>query len=146
MSSSSRPAATTRIRVVAGAIIRHQTVLIAQRARSADQAGLWELPGGKVQTNESDGDALVRELEEELGIQVSVTGELGISDYDYPHICIRLVGLTATLISGHPEAREHHAIRWVGPDELQHLQWSPADIPLLGVLESHLRSLPSEPT
>ena len=146
MSSSSRPAATTRIRVVAGAIIRHQTVLIAQRARSADQAGLWELPGGKVQTNESDGDALVRELEEELGIQVSVTGELGISDYDYPHICIRLVGLTGTLISGHPETREHQAIRWVGPDELQQLQWSPADIPLLGVLESHLRSLPSEPT
>ena len=129
-----------RIRVVAGAIIRNQTVLVAQRARSANQAGLWELPGGKVQANESDSDALVRELQEELGVQVSITGELGISDYDYPQICIRLVGLVGQLETGQPEAREHHAIRWVGPDELRQLQWSPADIPLLGPLEERLRS------
>ena len=140
MSSSSHSSSKPRIRVVAGAIIRNQKVLVAQRVRSADQGGLWELPGGKVRGQESDGEALIRELQEELGIQISITGDLGVTDYDYPQISIRLVGLTGSLDSGEPEAREHHAIRWVGPNELNSLQWSPADIPLLEPLVRTLQS------
>mgnify|MGYP003955147561 CR=1 FL=1 len=141
MPSTPKSSEPLRIRVVAGAIIRNGAVLVAQRARSAEQAGLWELPGGKVQRGESDAMALVRELQEELGITVAVTGLLGVSDHDYPAISIRLIGLCGHILSGEPQAREHSAIQWIGPDELKTLSWSPADVALLEPLEVWLRSI-----
>ncbi|WP_264001008.1 NUDIX domain-containing protein, partial [Mycolicibacterium gadium] len=63
--------------VVAGALISGATLLVAQRQRPPELAGLWELPGGKVATGESEADALARELREELGVDVVVGERLG---------------------------------------------------------------------
>ena len=138
VSAGSRP--DHRIRVVAGAVIRGEQVLVAQRARGSQRGSLWELPGGKVFPQESDGQALIRELDEELGIAVAITGLLGCSDYDYPDVCIRLVGLSCRLVSGEPEAREHAQIRWLCAEELSELDWAPADVPLIEPLMALLRS------
>jgi 8-oxo-dGTP diphosphatase len=140
MPASDRTPPAPRIRVVAGAVIRGEQVLVARRPRGSQRGNLWELPGGKVAPGENDGQALLRELEEELGIQVAITGLLGGSDYDYPDVSIRLVGLSCRLVSGEPIAREHAEIRWLGSPDLQALDWAPADIPLLEPLRALLSS------
>ena len=111
--------------VVAGALIEGGRLLVAQRARPPELAGLWELPGGKVVPGESDAVALIRELREELGADVSVGARLGID-----------VELSATMtlrayrvhrIGGSVQAHDHRALRWVSSVELWALAWVPAD-------------------
>ena len=122
------------IRVVAGAILSNGRVLAAQRADNSDQGGLWELPGGKVETAESDHAALIRELQEELGVTVVVTDFLAESVHAYPNKTIHLVAFRCKISSGIPTAREHNALRWLGIDELERVSWAPADQPFLPAL------------
>jgi 8-oxo-dGTP diphosphatase len=111
--------------VVAGALIRGATLLVAQRDRPPDLAGLWELPGGKVAHGESDADALVRELDEELGVEVTVGARLGADVELGEAMTLRAYLVTQTSGSVHP--RDHRALRWVTADELDALDWVPAD-------------------
>jgi 8-oxo-dGTP diphosphatase len=111
--------------VVAGALISGGKLLVAQRARPPELAGLWELPGGKVAAGESDEAALARELDEELGVEVSVGARLG---GDIPlNDATALRAYVVTLISGMLGAHDHRAIKWVTADELDELPWVPAD-------------------
>ncbi|MCT7367070.1 (deoxy)nucleoside triphosphate pyrophosphohydrolase [Mycolicibacterium llatzerense] len=114
----------TDVIVVAGALIADAKLLVAQRNRPPELAGLWELPGGKVAPGESDEQALARELQEELGVEVTVGKKLG---EDVP--LSGTVTLRAYLVSTNdaPHAHDHHAVRWVGTDELDELPWVPAD-------------------
>ncbi len=116
-----------RIRVVAGAIEEAGQVLCAQRGPDQRHPGLWELPGGKVEPGESDAQALSRELREELGVEVVVGSYLGTSIHDYPDLAIELVAYNCILYSGRPESVEHAEVRWVSPDQLNLLEWAPAD-------------------
>jgi 8-oxo-dGTP diphosphatase len=124
--------------VVGGAVIADGRLLIAQRCRPPELAGRWELPGGKVSAGESDADALVRELDEELGVTVAVgrqlAGEVALSEDTV------LRAYLATLLDGVPEPRDHRALRWVTTAELDAVDWVPADrlwVPeLAGVLTS----------
>ncbi len=127
------------LRVVAAALVRDGRLLAARRALDAAQGGLWELPGGKVEAGESDADALVRELEEELGVRVAVHQELAESLHHYPTKSILLVALRCSLDEGEPVAHEHAELRWVGRWELDSLTWAPADIPLLDAVAPLLR-------
>lgn len=111
--------------VVAGALISDGALLVAQRNRPPELAGLWELPGGKVAVGESDADALARELLEELGIEVTVGARLG-QDVTLPSGMI-LRAYLATVASGNPHPHDHQALRWVTVDELEALAWVPAD-------------------
>lgn len=110
--------------VVAGALIADARLLVAQRNRPPELAGLWELPGGKVAPGETDAQALARELHEELGVTVTVGEKLGgdvpLSD---------TVTLRAYRVSTDdaPHAHDHHAVRWVSAAELDDLPWVPAD-------------------
>jgi 8-oxo-dGTP diphosphatase len=111
--------------VVAGALISGGALLVAQRNRPPELAGLWELPGGKVAAGESDADALARELFEELGIEVAVAGRLG-DDVALPNgMTLRAFLVTAPEATPHPH--DHRALRWVSADELTDLNWVPAD-------------------
>jgi 8-oxo-dGTP diphosphatase len=111
--------------VVAGALLSGGTLLVAQRERPPELAGLWELPGGKVAAGESDADALVRELEEELGVDVTVGARLGHDVALHDSMTLRAYLVTQT--GGSVQARDHRALRWVTADELDGLAWVPAD-------------------
>ncbi|MCZ0730386.1 (deoxy)nucleoside triphosphate pyrophosphohydrolase [Mycolicibacterium iranicum] len=111
--------------VVAGALIEDGALLVAQRNRPPELAGLWELPGGKVAPGESDESALARELHEELGVHVTVGNRIGGD-----------VALSATTslrayvvvrAGGELTPHDHRALRWVRAGDLDGLRWVPAD-------------------
>lgn len=123
--------------VVGAAIVRDGRVLAARRTFPAEAAGRWELPGGKVEAGETPEAALVREIGEELGCAVTVTGwlpgEVAIGDR---HV---LTVATATLEAGDPHPHEHDEVRWLGPAELGDVDWLEPDRPFLPHLAAHLR-------
>jgi 8-oxo-dGTP diphosphatase len=111
--------------VVAGALIVDRAVLVAQRARPHELAGRWELPGGKVAPDESDAEALARELAEELGIDVEVGPRFGqdVALSETTTLRAYLVRQTGGTVHAH----DHRALRWVNASELDGLDWVPAD-------------------
>ena len=111
--------------VVAGAMIERGSLLVAQRSRPPELAGLWELPGGKVAPGESDAVALARELREELGVDVTVGARLGEDVALSATVTLRAYLVTHT--AGMLQPIDHRALRWVGADELDALAWVPAD-------------------
>jgi 8-oxo-dGTP diphosphatase len=132
------PETTTPIIVVAGALIYDGALLIAQRDRPPELAGLWELPGGKVGPGESEKSALARELQEELGVEVTVDGRIGadVALSDTMTLKAYLVRRTG----GPVEARDHRALRWVTADDLADVDWVPADRAWLIALSIALRA------
>ncbi|GEE03749.1 DNA mismatch repair protein MutT [Gordonia spumicola] len=108
-------------------MIESGRLLLAQRAYPPELAGLWELPGGKVETGETLADALVRELCEELDVEVSAGDRLDVVVRPKPGL--ELVAVRARIVSGMPRAVEHRAIRWVAADELVELDRRGALVP-----------------
>jgi 8-oxo-dGTP diphosphatase len=120
------PAVETPPQIVVGAaIIDGGRVLAAQRSEPPTLAGLWEFPGGKVDPGETDEAALVRECREELGVDVMLGVRIG-RDWpigEYGVLRVWLAGIAA----GEVTAREHSALRWLTVDELDDVEWIPAD-------------------
>jgi len=114
--------------VVAGAVICRSMLWVAQRVRPPELAGRWELPGGKVAPGEAERDALVRELAEELGLEV---GDVAVGDRLGDDIALdammTLRAYRVRLLRGEPHARDHRALRWVTAAELHDVDWVPAD-------------------
>ena len=102
--------------VVAGALIAGSALLVAQRERPPELAGLWELPGGKVAPGESDAAGLARELHEELGVDVTVGDRLGEDVALNETTTLRAYRVTQT--GGALRPNDHRALRWVTADEL----------------------------
>ena len=117
--------------VVAAAIVdgNPPRVLGAQRTYPADLAGYWELPGGKVHDGEADLDALVRECREELGVTIAAAGRVCDDVAVAPDVVLRV--WWARLTDGRPSAVEHAQLRWLGRDELDDVNWLPADAPVM---------------
>ncbi len=111
--------------VVAGALIADSALLVAQRERPPELAGLWELPGGKVAPGESDAAGLARELHEELGVEVTVGDRLGEDVSLNESMTLRAYRVTQT--GGALRPNDHRALRWVTADELESLPWVAAD-------------------
>ena len=124
--------------VVAGALIADRALLVAQRQRPPDLAGLWELPGGKVAPGETEVTALARELREELGVDVVVGERIGMDVAHGDALVLRAYLVNQT--GGTRTALDHRALRWVDSTELLDLPWVPADRAWLPELRSLLVS------
>lgn len=111
--------------VVAGALISGGALLLAQRRHPPELAGLWELPGGKVGPGETESAALVRELAEELGIDVVVHERLGGDVPVGDKMVLRAYRVSQTGGTLHPH--DHGALRWADAAELADVPWVPAD-------------------
>lgn len=121
-----------RIHVVA-AVIRGADgkILIARRADTQHQGGLWEFPGGKVEDGEAVGTALSRELREELGIEVSASRPLIKVGHDYPDKQVLLDVLEVSGFSGEPHGAEGQPLAWVSPRELANYDFPEANQPIV---------------
>ena len=123
------------LRVVGAVIVDGERILAARRGPGKSAAGLWEFPGGKIERGESPQQALVRELAEELGVQVVVghligrgEGEAGDRDLHLDCYWVRMVGPAPT------GSTDHDRLAWLGRDELRERQWAPPDVPIVQVL------------
>lgn len=124
------------VRVAAGIIRRDERVLAARRA-SGEQAGLWELPGGKIEEGESPLEALRRELREELGCELAVAWLYDTVEYDHPAFHLSMDCFACDLAAGsEPEANErvHSELRWLAREEVADVDWLPADRDLMAGL------------
>ncbi len=131
------------IHVVGAAILRWHQCLVARRAAHVSSPGRWEFPGGKVEAHESPREALIREIFEELGIDIGVDSFLGRGTCLAGGRRILLDVYSARLLRGRPQLRDHDAIRWVRADQIRALDWAEADIPILPALEQLLRTAAS---
>lgn len=120
--------------MVAALIVRDERILLDQRPPGGALGGLWEFPGGKVEPGESDAEALVRELREELGVAARILGPVSRVKHAYPDFDLEMELLEAEL-DGDPRPVEVAAVGWFRFSELAGLPMPPADQPLLPAIE-----------
>ena len=116
------------IKVVAAIITKDNRIFATQRGYGDFKDG-WEFPGGKVEPGEKHEDAIVREIKEELGADIKVTGFLTTVEHDYPNFHLSMDCFWAELKDGTEMVlREHEAAKWLALDELDSVDWLPADV------------------
>lgn len=119
------------IEVTCAIIIDQQRVFVAQRPPHKHNGGLWELPGGKVQLNESAATCLIREIKEELGVDIETVRQLTPSIHHYNSLSIKLIPFISEIQGGTITLHEHTACLWADKKMLTTLDLSPADIPVV---------------
>lgn len=115
------------IEVVAAIIRRNDRILATQRGYGEFKDG-WEFPGGKTERGETPQQALVREIKEELKSEIRVGEKLCTIEYDYPKFHLTMHCFWCDLLDGEPVLLEHEAARWLTTDELNSVDWLPADV------------------
>ena len=126
------------IEVVGAVIVRDDHVLCTQRGGDGPLSGKWEFPGGKVEVSEAPRDALAREIHEELRCQINVGEPVTTTTHEYEFATVTLTTFYCTIIAGNPSLTEHTEMRWLAPSQLPKLDWAPADIPAVALIEKHL--------
>ncbi|MBQ7889713.1 MAG: (deoxy)nucleoside triphosphate pyrophosphohydrolase [Erysipelotrichaceae bacterium] len=122
------------IHVVAAIIEKEDKILIAQRLKGEHQ-GLWEFPGGKVEDNETNEQALIREIKEEFETDIQINTYLSTIEYQYPHFNLVMDCYICTLISESMHLNDHSAIRWIYPQDAN-INWVPADVLVIETYKS----------
>ena len=124
------------IQVSAALIFHGGKLLITQRHAKSHLGGLWEFPGGKLELGETFEQCLVREIREELGVEISVGKLFEEVAHDYPEKSVRLKFFLCELISGEPAALDCAAVKWIAKSELTDYEFPAADRQLLEKLSS----------
>ena len=122
------------IEVVAGVIYKDNKFLIAQRNMKKSQGGLWEFPGGKVESNETKRDALKREIKEEFNADIEVTEYIGEIIHHYPEKEVKIYFYKAKLIGDNIELLEHEAYEWITKEDKVSYKFAGADEKILDLL------------
>ena len=112
---------------VVAAIIRKGDKIFATQRGYGEWKDWWEFPGGKIEPEESQEDALKREIREELATEIEVGTLLSTVEYDYPKFHLTMHCYLCTIISGELSLLEHEDARWLTTDELDSVKWLPAD-------------------
>ena len=126
------------IKVVAAVIcdsLKEKKRIFATAKGYGEFKGQWEFPGGKVEVGETPKQALVREIKEELEIDIKVGDLIDTIKYDYPTFHLSMDCFWCEIIQGELKLVEAEAARWLTKDELYDVQWLPADISLIAKIE-----------
>lgn len=115
-----------KIEVVAAILHRDGAYFATQRGYGEFE-GMWEFPGGKIESGESREVALKREIREELGVDITIDKFLCTTDYDYPLFHLTMHCYLCSVKSGEIELREHKSARWLTTKTLDSVLWLPAD-------------------
>ena len=128
------------IRVVA-AIIKavnkeNEPIIFATQRGYGDFKGGWEFPGGKIEEGETPQEALKREIVEELSTEIAVGELIDTIEYDYPTFHLSMDCFLAEIVSGDLVLKEHEAAKWLTKEELDSLEWLPADFTLIDKIKN----------
>ncbi|MBO6223288.1 MAG: (deoxy)nucleoside triphosphate pyrophosphohydrolase [Bacteroidales bacterium] len=124
--------------VVAAVIVRGGRIFATQRGYG-DFKDFWEFPGGKIEAGESREDALKREIKEELDAEISVDSFLQTVEYDYPKFHLILHCFLCSLKTKKVHLLEHESSKWLSADELDSVNWLPADNSVIQQLKQILK-------
>lgn len=123
-----------KIEVVA-AVIRKDNMIFATQRGYGEFKGGWEFPGGKVEEGESPETALIREIKEELDTEISVDNYFYTIEYDYPTFHLSMKCYYCSIVSGELELKEHKAAKWLNKENIHSVDWLPADLELIPIIE-----------
>lgn len=118
------------IEVVAAVIVKDDKILATRRGYG-DFINMWEFPGGKMEPGESKEAALIREIQEELEVAISVDHYLCTVDYDYPNFHLTMHNFICSIIGGEITLTEHNDAKWLTLAYLDSVKWLPADLEIL---------------
>lgn len=130
------------IRVVAAVIKaeneKEQPVIFATQRGYGELKGGWEFPGGKIEEGETPQKALKREIMEELDTEIAIGKLIDTIEYDYPTFHLSMDCFWCETIKGNLVLKEHEAAKWLGKDELDSVEWLPADVKLIEAIRKAL--------
>ena len=115
-----------------------EPIIFATQRGYGEFKGGWEFPGGKIEDGETPQEALVREIREELETEIAVGKLIETIEYDYPTFHLSMDCFWAEIVSGDLVLKEHEAAKWLKKDELDSVEWLPADITLVGKVQLEL--------
>jgi 8-oxo-dGTP diphosphatase len=113
---------------VVAAVIQHGDAIFATQRGYGEFKDGWEFPGGKIEKGETPQEALKREIEEELDTEIEVGDLLTTVEYDYPNFHLSMMCFLCSVKSGHLVLKEHEAAKWLTLDQIDSVNWLPADI------------------
>lgn len=122
------------IEVVAAVIISNDKYFVAQRADKGELALKWEFPGGKIEQGETPQNALIRELNEELNIEVQVKGFITTIFHEYNSFYLKMHAYYAEIIDGSIFLNEHLNYKWLTKSQILELDLAAADIPIVNLI------------
>ncbi|MDO4432173.1 MAG: (deoxy)nucleoside triphosphate pyrophosphohydrolase [Aerococcaceae bacterium] len=122
------------IQVVAAAIKKDGRYFCAQRPENKSLGGLWEFPGGKLETGEAPEVALIREIKEEFDADIEILNYVNKASYDYDFGTVVMTTYEAKLLSTELTLLEHQNAKWLAPEQLHSLKWAPVDLPAVYLL------------